>query len=249
MHRSNASTPSPPTSTLGRDGILRVGEGARGRPGRAVGTIGQARLIRGGGIAGLIVPVPMLAAAAITVVVGPNLRQYGFPWVSAVAAVLCGACTLAVTAAHAHRWRRLPRAATMTTAAGLLGVAGFFAAIGTEDLIATRVDGTRFLSDDGAIAAVGTLIASVLTLVVIPVGLGILGSAVVSARVLGRTGRLAAAALAPSLILAALVTAIADRPWMSAAMVAVFAASWHVLGRSLLRAQPHPVTPKELPHA
>lgn len=249
MNRSTASAPSRRASTPGRDGCLQAGGGAHGHRDRAAGTISHARLIRVGGIAGLVMPVPILTAAAITVVVGPNLRQYGFPWLAALAAVLSGACTLAVAAAHAGRWRRPPRAATMTTMAGLLGVAGFFAAIGAEDLIATRAGGTRLLSDDGAITAVGTLVASVLTLVVVPVGFGMLGSAVGRARVLDRPGRLAVASLAPSLILGALVSATTDLAWMSAAALAVFAACWYMLGRSLLGVQPRPDTPKERSHA
>ena len=200
-----------------------------------VAAIGRPSVIRLGGIAGLLVPLPVWGAAVISLVVGPNLRQYGFPWAAALAAVLAGACTIALTGAHAGRWGRGLRAVGVSTAGALLGVAGFFAALGVEDLIAGQVGGTRFLSDNDTVTAVGTLAASVLSLLVLPLGLLVLGVAVLRSARLDRAGRLAAAALAPLLVLAAFTGAATVSAAAAAACLGVFGMCWMLVGRSLLR--------------
>ena len=70
------------------------------RGSRLMAVISRPSVIRLGGIAGLLAPLPVWGAAAISLAVGPNLRQYGFPWAAALAAVLAGACTIALTGAH-----------------------------------------------------------------------------------------------------------------------------------------------------
>ena len=190
--------------------------------------------IRFGGFAGLLVPLPALGAAAVSVAVGPNLRQFGFPWLAALAAVLAGACTLGLAGVHAARWGRPLRSVAVATAAGLLGVAGFFAALGVEDLLAGLAGGSRFLSDNDTVTAVGTLVASVLALLVVPLGLLVLGVAALHSHRLDRTGRLAAAALTPSLLLAALAAAATASATTSAVCLGLFGVCWAVLGRSLL---------------
>jgi hypothetical protein len=204
------------------------------RGSRLMAVIGRPSVIRLGGIAGLLAPLPVWGAAAISLAVGPNLRQYGFPWAAALAAVLAGACTIALTGAHAGQWGRGLQVIGVLTAGALLGVAGFFAALGLEDLIADRVGGTRFLSDNDAVTAVGTLAASVLSLLVLPVGFLVLGVAILRSAELDRTGRLAAAALAPLLVLAALIGAATASAAGAAACLGLFGMCWFLLGRSLL---------------
>jgi len=95
----------------------------------------------------------------------------------------------------------------------------------------------RFLSDNEAITGIGTLTGSLLTLVVTPVGLLILGVAAFRSGLLSRSGRIAALALTPSLILGALTSAAATSAPAAAAWVLVFSAFWFLLGRALLRSR------------
>jgi hypothetical protein len=123
----------------------------------------------------------------------------------------------------------------MVTVIALLGIAGFFAALGTEDLLATMAGTSRFLSDNEAITGIGTLTGSVLSLIVTPLGLLILGVAAFRSRLLSRTGRIAAVALTPCLVLGALSSAAATSAPAAAAWVLVFSACWFLLGRALLQ--------------
>ena len=95
------------------------------RGSRLMAVISRPSVIRLGGTAGLLAPLPVWGAAAISLAVGPNLRQYGFHWAAALAAVLAGACTIALTGAHAGRWRRGLQVIGVITTGALLGVATF----------------------------------------------------------------------------------------------------------------------------
>ena len=127
------------------------------------------------------------------------------------------------------------RATGLVTSAALLGIAGFFMALGLEELLATWAGIPRFLSDNEVITGIGTLTGSVLTLVLAPFGLLVVGIAAFRSRLLSRSGRLSAVALGPCLILAALISAAATSARVAAAWVPVFCICWFVLGRSLLR--------------
>ncbi len=224
--RSVTGAPDPAPATVPGD-----------RPAAATG--GPA-LVRAGGIAGLLVPLPLLAAAAIDLAVGPNLRQFGFPWAAALAAASAGACTLALTAVHRPHWKRPLVSVGTVTAAGLLGVAGFFAALGAEDLLAGLAGTDRFLSDNDAVTALGTLVASILALLAVPIGLLVLGVATLRSGVLDRPGRVASVALTPLLLLAALSTAATAVAAVPAACLVLFGVAWALLGRSLLHLGPRP---------
>ena len=153
-------------------------------------------LVRVGGVDGMLSPLPLLAAGLITATAGQNLRQNGFPWAATLAAILTAICVLGLTALHSPRWTAPVRATGLVTAAALLGIAGFFTALGIEDLLATLAGTPRFLSDNQAITGIGTLTGSLLTLVLTPLGLAVIGIATYRAGLLSRTGRLAAMALA-----------------------------------------------------
>jgi hypothetical protein len=107
-----------------------------------------------GGIAGMLSPLPLLAAGVITATAGQNLRQNGFPSMATLAAILCATCVLGLTALHSTRWAAPLRAAGLVTAVAILGIAGFFTALGTEDLLATVAGTSRFLSDNQAITGI-----------------------------------------------------------------------------------------------
>jgi hypothetical protein len=140
-----------------------------------------------------------------------------------------------LTARHTARWAALVRGTGFVTAAALLGIAGFFTGLGIEDLLATLAGTPRFLSDNEMITGIGTLTGSVLTLVLTPIGLAVVGIATFRSRLLSRAGRLSAVAVAPCLVLGALVSAAATSAPIAAAWVPVLAACWFLLGRDLLR--------------
>jgi hypothetical protein len=194
-------------------------------------------LPRVGGIAGMLSPLPLLAAGWITATAGQNLRQNGFPWAATLAAILTALCVVGLTALHASRWSAPARAAGLITATAILGIAGFFTALGTEDLLANVAGTPRFLSDNEAITGIGTLTGSILTLVVTPLGLAMIGIATCRSGLLGRTGRMSAAALAPCLVLGAFVSAAATSAAVAAVWVPVLGACWFLLGHDLLRSR------------
>jgi hypothetical protein len=204
---------------------------------RASGAENHATLVRIGGIAGMLSALPLLAAGVITATAGQNLRQNGFPSAATLAAILTALCVLGLRALLSAHESTVVRVAGLATAGALVGIAGFFAALGTEDLLATVAGTSRFLSDNEAITGIGTLTGSVLTLVVTPVGLLILGIAAFRSHLLSRTGRFAAVALAPCLVLGALTSAAATSAPAAAAWVMVFSACWFLLGRALLRSR------------
>jgi hypothetical protein len=192
-------------------------------------------LVRIGGIAGMLSALPLLAAGMITATAGQNLRQNGFPWAATMAAILLALCVLGLRTLLAAHVSALVRVAGTVTAVAFVGIAGFFAALGTEDLLATVAGTSRFLSDNEAITGVGTLTGSVLSLVVTPLGLLILGVAAYRARLLSLSGRIAAVALTPCLVLGAVTSAAATSAPAAAAWVLVFSACWILLGRALVR--------------
>jgi hypothetical protein len=206
--------------------------------GRRIRGMNSPALIRIGGVAGVLMPLPLLGGAWITLALTENLGQFGFPWVAALGALLAGTCVIALTSVHASRWGRPLRAVGLVTSAGLIVVAAFLVGLGTEDLVVTRWGGDRFLSDNEAITAVGVLTASVFALVVVPLGLAVLGIATARSHLLASAGRLAAAAITPCLVVGAITSAATASPWAPAVWLLVISASWFLLGRSLLRAEP-----------
>jgi hypothetical protein len=205
---------------------------------RPVSRMNSPALIRIGGVAGILTPLPLLGGAWIILALTQNLGQFGFPWAAALAALLASTCVIGLTFVHVSRWGPALRAVGLLTAAGLLVVAAFLVGLGIEDLVFTRWGGERFLSDNEAVTAVAVLTASVFALVVVPLGLAVLGFATVRSQLLDRAGRLGAAAIAPCLLIGATTSAATASVWASAAMLLVVGASWFLLGRSLLRAEP-----------
>jgi hypothetical protein len=225
--RSTGSTGS--ADRLGKSGSV----GNR----RASGWWNHPALVRIGGIAGVLSPLPLLAAGLITATAGQNLRQNGFPWAATLAAILLAMCVLGLRALLSARGSAIVRVAGMATVMALLGIAGFFAALGTEDLLATVAGTSRFLSDNEAITGIGTLTGSLLTLVVTPLGLLIIEVAAFRSHLLSRSGRIAALALTPCLILGALSSSAATSAPAATVWMLAFSACWFLLGRALVRSR------------
>ena len=191
-----------------------------------------------GGVAGLLVPFSCAAAVAITAASGANLRQNGFPWAAASGAALAAVAVLAVTRVHSQSWSAGSRMAGRATVLGLLGVAGFFAALGVEDLLNTTLGTARFLSDNDTVTAIGTLVASLLSTVLVPLGLILVGAAAYRAHVLDPAGRVGMAAIGPVLLIGALLSGTTDAAWISALWPMLLAGCWALVGLSLLRRTP-----------
>ena len=194
---------------------------------------------RVGGIAGLLVPAACAVAVISTALSGPNLRQGAFPWAASAGAVLTAFTIDALARRHDRVWGRLRRAVARGTTGGLLGVAVFFVALGTEDLANEGLGAPRVLSDSELVTGLGTLLASLLATLVVPIGLVLVGIFTSHARLLDRTGRTAMLAVGPVLILGALLTGVTDVSWISAAWPLLLGLCWAVVGASLLREGGH----------
>ena len=72
-------------------------------------------LVRVGGVAGMLSPLPLLAAGLITATAGQNLRQNSFPWAATLAAILTALCVLGLTARHTTRWAARRQGSSATT--------------------------------------------------------------------------------------------------------------------------------------
>ena len=158
-------------------------------------------------------------------------------WAATLAAILTATCVLGLTALHSMRWAAPLRAAGLVTAAALLAIAGFFTALGTEDLLATLASTPRFLSNNEAITSIGTLTGSILTLILTPLGLAVIGIATFRSGLLSRTGRLSAVAVAPCLVLGALVSAASTSAPSPQPGCRYWPPAGSLLGRDLLRSR------------
>jgi hypothetical protein len=170
-----------------------------------------------------------------TAVNGPNLRQGAFPWAASSGCLLAALVIAALAGRHDGTWGRRPRVVANVTTWALVGVAAFFAGLGTEDLLHQTLGTPRFLSDSELITALGTLAASLLATVVVPAGLLLTGAFTARADVLSRPARAAALALGPVLVLGALLSGTTEAPWISAVWPLLLGGCWAIVGIGLLR--------------
>ena len=105
-----------------------------------------------------------------TAVNGPNLREGAFPWAASSGCFLAALVIAALAGRHDRTWGSGPRVVANVTTWALVGVAAFFAGLGTEDLLHQALGTPRILSGSELITALGTLSASLLTIVVVPAG-------------------------------------------------------------------------------
>jgi hypothetical protein len=119
--------------------------------------------------AGCALAVALMLAE--TLVGGSDLRS-GLVPLSLAVVCLAGAVTVwAVAACELGVPQRLAAACARLVAAALVGVAGFFLSLAVLALL-----GSDLLSADTGLTSSGTLVASLVTLVVVPVGLLVLGA-------------------------------------------------------------------------
>ena len=149
----------------------------------------RTRAVRIGAVAGLLTPIPVVIAAAVTLKEGENIRQYGIPWLLAASALLVRSCLAGVHAVQSRSRLRIERIGHHLTQWALLVVAAFFAALGFEDLVDTVAGTGRFLSSSGLVTAVGTLAGSVASLLLLPAGLCLFGIGTARARLLPGASR------------------------------------------------------------
>jgi hypothetical protein len=170
-----------------------------------------------------------------TLIAGPNLRQAGFPWAASSGAALAAVTTAALRRRHGKTWSRAQHFVASSTVLGLLGVAAFFAALGIEDLTNAVLGLPRFLGDNAVVTALGTLAASLLAMVIVPIGLLLLGVFTIRARALDRSGRFAMAAIGPILIVGAVLTGTTGSMWVAVTWPLLLGGCWAAVGLSLLR--------------
>jgi hypothetical protein len=203
------------------------------------GTRSDSRPERGakriGGIAALLVPAACTVAVYSTAVAGPNLRQGAFPWAVSAGCVLAAMTVAALVRRHHQVWGRGGRTVARATTGGVVGVAVFFVVLGGEDLLNRTLGTARVLSDSDLLTGLGTLAASLLTIVVVPLGLLLVGYFTARAAVLARPGRVAMLAVGPVLVLRAVLTGLTETLWISATWPLLLGVCWAVVGTTLLR--------------
>lgn len=98
-------------------------------------------------------------------------------------------------------------------------------------ICSNRTLGTaRVLSDSDLLTGLGTLAASLLTIVVVPVGLLLVGLFTARAGVLARPGRVAMFAAGPVLILGAVLSGVTETLWISVTWPVLLGGCWAVVG-------------------
>jgi len=216
---------------------ITIDNGTRGTRARRTGET-RFRLSRDlerlGGAAGLLVPATLAVAVYSTAVNGPNLRQGAFPWAASTTCILVSLVTGALARRHHRTWGRWRRAVVNATTWALVVVAAFFIALGAEDLLHQGLGTPRLLSESGLIAGLGTLVASLLAIVVVPAGLLLTGAFTADAKVLSRPARTATLAVGPVLLLGALLTGMTDALWISVTWPLLLGGCWAVVGIDLL---------------
>jgi hypothetical protein len=175
--------------------------------------------------AGLLTPVPVLAVGVITAAAGENLRQYGMPWVLAAGAVLVRSCLAGPHHLGASTAGRVERVGHVLVSVGLLAVATFFAGLAIEDLLDTTIGSGRFLSDNPALSAPLTLLGSILSLVVLPVGLVLYGIAIAAARPVAGWACWLPLALPVIIVAGAATASLTGLPFVSTVWAALVAVS------------------------
>ena len=206
------------------------------------------RSVTAGWVAGTVSVLPALAAAALAP--QQNLRQSGTPWVLAAWAVLLLLCVRGVHALHVWTERRscargaevhLERVGYGCLAASLCLVAVFFAALGLEDVL-SAAGLPRVLSDNEAVTGIGTLAASVSSLVLLPVGLLLFGIATLWRKALPWWGRAMPLCFAALLALTAIAAASSDSAVAATMCLVLAAIGSFLLGLALWRARPAPLS-------
>ena len=218
---ANTATSSPRTTGSNRPTSFGAGKGRR--------------VERAGGVAGLFIPAACTSAVWSTVVAGPNLRQGAFPWAAATGCVLAAMTTAALARRHEPVWARGRQAVARATVASLAGVAAFFAVLGGEDLLNRTLGTARALSDSDLLTGLGTLVASLLATVVVPVGLLLVGLFTARCDLVAGPGRVAMLTVGPVLVLGAVLTGVTEALWISAIWPLLLGACWAVVGAALLR--------------
>jgi hypothetical protein len=204
---------------------------------REVGDVAATKRVRRAAVAGLLLPLPTLAVSIVILAVGENLRQYGIPWLFAVAVVLLGTCLGGVHELQAPSAGRLERAGHALVRAGLAAVATFFVAIGLEDAVDWLAGTGRFLSDHGGVTAAGTLLASIASLVVLPLGLTLFGVGTAGARALPGATRWLPLGIPAILLVGPAVASTTGSPAASIAWASLLALDGAALGVLLGRAR------------
>lgn len=163
-----------------------------------------------------------------------DLRVGVFPWAMSLVVVCLALCCLGLLNGHAPTSNAWTVVGTWWTTAALLGIGGFFVAIGVGSLLG--IDET----EAGAVAIIPVvgmafgLLSMTPALVTLAVGVGKAGK-------LSRWGRsslwIAAPVLPLILVYGGAVEGTAETVG-SAALLATFGAAWLVLGTSVLRMTP-----------
>ena len=139
-------------STESTGSAVRLGQSESVGNRRASAWWNHPALVRIGGVAGVLSPLPLLAAGLSPPLPARTCAERipvgGHPGRDPDRDVRVGTAGFPPA-----RWPAIVRVAGMATVVALLGIAGFFAALGTEDLLATVAGTSRFLSDNEAITA------------------------------------------------------------------------------------------------
>lgn len=185
---------------------------------------------RTGGLAGLAsAPVALVIGGGLLLSGGDqraNLVLFAMPG----AILLMLACLLELVDAHQFRRNRVLTSWFVLSIAGLLGVSAFYLVVALSAIS----PGAGLLESEAA-EAVGTLLGSLLVMVILPGGLLLLGIGLLKARVLPPWARPLPLALFLLLVFgAAAVAVVEDDEVIAAAILVSLGATWALLGLALL---------------
>ena len=189
--------------------------------------------VRIGSLAGMLaLPLTVLAIALLFQQPELDLRAGLFPWTAAAVTVLVLMCLNALRHYHAGSAIRLLTVAVALTFIGLVGMFTIFAGFAVS--VAFRINETPVL-------LFGVLIVGIMTVVGLPVGLGLLGIALLRQQLLPRRIRgvpLVLAALIPGGMVAfGFADGTAEAIILTGWFVG-FALGWAVLGYTLWKTSP-----------
>lgn len=191
-----------------------------------------------GGVSGIASAPATLIVSIGLLISGGDQRANLVPFVMPVAVLLMLGCVFGIFEAHRHHRNMILTSGLVMTVGALVGVSFFYIAVALSAVPAVA----ELIESDSA-ETIGTLLGSLLVIVILPSGLLLLGVGLLKACVLARWARpLPIVAVVLLALGAAAVSLVDDDKVVVAALLVLLGATWALLGTALLmRGAPHAI--------